>query len=98
MLFRNKKIFFDIIFIALLIGGILFINGTRRDVKAGTSDIYKNIEVFTEVLIQIEKNYVEPRDAKDLIYGAIKGMVQSLDPHSSFMTKEEHQELLIETK
>ncbi|MFH1490082.1 MAG: S41 family peptidase, partial [Pseudomonadota bacterium] len=47
---------------------------------------------------QIEKNYVEPRDAKDLIYGAIKGMVQSLDPHSSFMTKEEHQELLIETK
>jgi carboxyl-terminal processing protease len=33
-----------------------------------------------------------------MIYGAIKGMVQNLDPHSSFMTKEEHQDLLIETK
>jgi carboxyl-terminal processing protease len=41
---------------------------------------------------------VEPQDPQKLIYGAIKGMVQSLDPHSSFMTKQEHQELMIETK
>lgn len=78
--------------------GILLFNGGRGQVKAGSSDIYKNIEVFTEVLRQIEKNYVEPQDSQKMIYGAIKGMVQSLDPHSSFMTKEEHQDLLIETK
>ena len=86
------------ILIALLIGGILFINGNRRDVKADTSETYESLEVFTEVLRQIEKNYVEPQDSKKLIYGAIKGLVQSLDPHSSFMTKDEHKELLIETK
>ena len=95
---RNKKYFLDIILIALLIGGILFINGNRRDVKADTSETYESLEVFTEVLRQIEKNYVEPQESKKLIYGAIKGMVQSLDPHSSFMTKDEHKELLIETK
>ena len=95
---RNKKLFLDMILIALLIGGILFINGNRRDVKADTSDTYESLEVFTEVLRQIEKNYVEPQDSKKLIYGAIKGLVQSLDPHSSFMTKDEHKELLIETK
>ena len=78
--------------------GILLINGGSGHVKAGTGDIYKNIEVFTEVLRQIEKNYVEPQDPQEMIYGAIKGMVQNLDPHSSFMTKEEHQDLLIETK
>ena len=78
--------------------GILLINGGSGHVKAGTGDIYKNIEVFTEVLRQIEKNYVEPQDPQKMIYGAIKGMVQNLDPHSSFMTKEEHQDLLIETK
>jgi carboxyl-terminal processing protease len=50
------------------------------------------------VTAETEKNYVEPQDPQKLIYGAIKGMVQSLDPHSSFLTKEEHQELLIETK
>ncbi len=97
MTLKNKKlVLVGLIFV--LIGGLFFLNGNSRDVKAGTSDVYENIEVFTEVLRQIEKNYVEPQDPQSLIYGAIKGMVQSLDPHSSFMTKEEHQELLIETK
>jgi len=98
MAFRNKRIIIDILLISLLMAGILLINGGSGHVKAGTGDIYKNIEVFTEVLRQIEKNYVEPQDPQKMIYGAIKGMVQNLDPHSSFMTKEEHQDLLIETK
>jgi len=98
MAFSKKKVFVDVILIALLMAGILLLNGNEGQVKAGTGDIYKNIEIFTEVLRQIEENYVEPEDSQDLIYGAIKGMVQSLDPHSSFMTKEEHRELLIETK
>jgi len=98
MAFRNKRIIIDILLISLLMAGILLINGGNGHVKAGTGDIYKNIEVFTEVLRQIEKNYVEPQDPQKMIYGAIKGMVQNLDPHSSFMTKEEHQDLLIETK
>lgn len=97
MAFNNKK-FAPIILLSFLMGGLLFFNGDRGDVKADTSDVYKNIEIFTEVLRQIEKNYVEPQDPKKLIYGAIKGMVQSLDPHSSFMNKEEHHDLLIETK
>jgi carboxyl-terminal processing protease len=84
--------------ICLLMGGLVFVSGKDRHVTAGTADVYENIEIFTEVLRQIEKNYVEPQDPQKLIYGAIKGMVQSLDPHSSFLTKEEHQELLIETK
>ena len=67
-------------------------------VKAGTDEVYQNLEIFTEVLRELERNYVEPQDPKALIYGAIKGMVQSLDPHSAFMTKEEHQELMLETK
>ncbi|MFH1350095.1 MAG: S41 family peptidase [Pseudomonadota bacterium] len=98
MMFPKKKLFPDIMIVALLMVGILFLNGNNRDVKADTNDIYKNIEIFADVLRKIEKNYVEPQDPQKLIYGAIKGMVQGLDPHSSFMTKEEHQDLLIETK
>ncbi|MBW1722836.1 MAG: S41 family peptidase [Deltaproteobacteria bacterium] len=98
MAFNNKKFFLDIVLITLLVGGIVFFKGSGREVTAGTGEMYKNMELFAEVLRQIEENYVEPRDPKELIYGAIKGMVQSLDPHSTFMTKEEHQELLIETK
>ena len=96
--FRNRKVSFETILIFLVIAGVMFFNGNRGHVKAGTEDVYKNLELFAEVLRQIERNYVETQDPKGLIYGAIKGMVQGLDPHSSFMTKEEHQDLLMETK
>src|SRR4030042_4947213 len=94
----NKKFYIQTSFMALLVGGVLLINGHSGLVKAGTGEIYKNMEILTEVIRQIEKNHVEPQDAQKLIKGALKGMVQGLDPHSSYMTKEEHQELLIETK
>jgi carboxyl-terminal processing protease len=95
----SKKWFaFNFILMALFLGGVLFINGNEEEVKADTEEVYKNVEIFVEVLRQIEKNYVEPQDPQQLIYGAIKGMVRSLDPHSSFMTKEEHAELMMETK
>lgn len=80
---------------AFLIGA-LFLKGNAGE--ADTEKVYKNIEILTEVLRQIQKNYVEEQDPQKLIYGAIKGMVRSLDPHSSFMTKEEHHELMLETK
>jgi len=98
MALSNRKYLVDIILISLLMVTVLFFQGNRGQVSADTKDIYKNIEVFTEVLRQIEENYVEPQDSQKLIYGAIKGMVQSLDPHSSFMTKQEHRDLMIETK
>jgi carboxyl-terminal processing protease len=98
MRLKNKRSLMQFFLLSLVVGMILFFNGNSRSVTAGTGEVYKNIELFTEVLRQIEKSYVEPQDSQKLIQGAIKGMVQSLDPHSSFMTKEEHQELLMETK
>ena len=94
----RKKITVNIILISLFVGGALFLNGNGGTVKAGTDEVYKNIEVFIEVLRQVEENYVEPQDPQELIHGAIKGMVRSLDPHSSFMTKDEYSELMMETK
>ena len=98
MVTSNKKLFANIVLISAFVLGFLFLNGDGEKVEADTKDVYKNIEILTEVLRQVEKNYVEPQKAKDLIYGAIKGMVRSLDPHSSFMTKEEFRELMSETK
>jgi carboxyl-terminal processing protease len=86
-----------VLVLAMIVGAVFF-NGHSGQVKAGTDDVYRNLEIFSEVLRQIEKNYVEPQEGKKLISSAIKGMVQGLDPHSSFMSKEEHQDLLMETK
>ena len=46
----------------------------------------------------VKKSYVEEVDTKKLIYGAINGMLASLDPHSSFMAPEMYKEMKIETK
>ncbi len=93
----RKKIAANIFLIALFLCGAFLLNGNSGIVKAGTDDVYKNIEVLIEVLRQIEENYVEPKEPQELIHGAIKGMVRSLDPHSSFMTKDEYSELMLET-
>lgn len=98
MFIPKRKHITNIALICLFVGGLLFFNSNGSHVEADTQDVYKNIEIFTEVLRQVEKNYVEPQDSQKLIYGAIQGMVQSLDPHSSFMTKEEYDELMTETK
>lgn len=94
----KTKFSISIILISLIVCGALFLKGNNYEVNADTKDVYKNIELFTEVLRQIENNYVETQEPKDLIYGAIKGMIRNLDPHSSFMTKEEYSEFMLETK
>jgi len=53
---------------------------------------YRKLALFAEVLSRIERDYIEPPDGDALIVGAIKGMVNALDPHSSFMTPEEYAE------
>lgn len=99
MRFPHKKLFTSILTISLLVLSILFVNGNENAVIANTDDdVYRNIELFTEVLRQVEENYVEPQDPKKLIEGAIKGMMESLDPHSTYMTKEENDDLRIETQ
>jgi carboxyl-terminal processing protease len=85
-----------VLFMVLI--SFLVISGSSQQVVADTKEAYKSIEVFSEVLRKIEKNYVEGTDAKELVYGALKGMVQTLDPHSSFITPEDYKELMIETK
>ncbi len=94
---KVRVLFYSIILFSFILGAV-FLNGGQKSVKAGTEEPYPDLEIFTEVLREIQDNYVEPQDPKKLIYGAVKGMVQSLDPHSSFMTKDEYRELMLETK
>ncbi len=58
----------------------------------------EELKAFKEVFAFLEKNHVEDVHPKDLVYGAIKGMVGSLDPHSAFMTPEQYNEIQLDTK
>jgi carboxyl-terminal processing protease len=59
---------------------------------------YQRIKTFAESLSLVKKNYVEEVEEKNLVYGAIKGMLNSLDPHSAFMPPEAFKELKVDTK
>src|SRR6056297_352929 len=67
-------------------------------VQAKETSQYEKIEIFTDILTIVRKNYVEEVPVKDLIYGAINGMLETLDPHSAFMPPEIYKERKIDTK
>jgi carboxyl-terminal processing protease len=69
-----------------------------KSVEAEEDDHYTRIKTFAETLSLVKKNYVEEVDEQDLVYGAIKGMLSSLDPHSSFMQPKIYKEMKIDTK
>ena len=62
------------------------------------SDAYEQLKVFTEVLSYVEANYVEEIDPQKAIQGAIRGMLRTLDPHSSFMPPDVYREMQVETE
>ena len=61
-------------------------------------DLYSQIELFSYALTTIQSEYVDEQKPKDLIYGSLKGMLSSLDPHSQFLSPEDYGELKTETQ
>jgi carboxyl-terminal processing protease len=66
--------------------------------ETSTDDFYNEIELFTDALTLIRADYVEESKYKDLIYGALRGMLRSLDDYSQFLTPEEYKEVRVETE
>ena len=75
---------------------LTFTGGVQRGTSA-VEDTYEKLKVFTEILSLVQSNYVDETQSKDLMYGAIKGMLDTLDPHTSFMTPEAFKEMQVET-
>jgi len=83
--------------VTVLIVWILLIIGPASLVWAD-AEPYQSLKLFSNVLEELEKNYVDDVDTSELIHNAIKGMVGNLDPHSSFMPPEAFTDLQDDTK
>jgi carboxyl-terminal processing protease len=69
-----------------------------KDEKAVvTNEKYDDIALFGRVINFIEKQYVDKVNTKDLVHGAIKGMLETLDPHSNFMPPDVYAQLKNDT-
>lgn len=84
-----------IIFIAVMVVSATVVYG---DLVKQDNETYEGLRLFSDVIAEIENNYVEPVETKELIEKAIEGMVHSLDPHSSFLPPEAFDDLQSETK
>ncbi|MBE7502156.1 MAG: S41 family peptidase [Verrucomicrobiales bacterium] len=74
----------------LALGVNLFLGAqvyVRSADEAGKNDVYRNLRLFTQVLERVRQDYVDGADLsyQDLVYGALKGMLNTLDPHSEFL-------------
>jgi carboxyl-terminal processing protease len=65
--------------------------------RRGAQAPYRPLDVFSEVLAAVQNNYVEPVEEKELVYGAIDGLVARLDPHSAFMRPDLYRAMRDET-
>jgi carboxyl-terminal processing protease len=82
-----------LVVLSLVLGG-----GALQRVGAVAESQYEDLRLFTDVLALIQRNYVEKPQNKELVYGAVKGMLETLDPHSSFMTPDVYREMQVETR
>jgi carboxyl-terminal processing protease len=64
----------------------------------GRGDIYRQLDLFADVLARVEQDYVTDIDEHEAIEAAIQGMLASLDPHSSYMDATEYRDMQVQTR
>ena len=81
-------------FIITFLFSFLMISKSFAETK---KNIYEKIDLFSEVLSKIDKEYVESINQSDAMDAAINGVLQSLDPYSAYMSPEMFEEMQTET-
>ncbi|GIU78524.1 MAG: peptidase S41 [Bryobacteraceae bacterium] len=88
--FQNFLVTLSGILVALLLVGVVL--GQNR--PAQSSDPYRHLNVFTEVLAKIKSDYVEEPDMKSVSLGAVNGLLVSVDPFASYLNADQYKQYL----
>ena len=94
----TKRSVIKIAAVSLCVGVGSLLAWNYSTVTATTQDTYESLEAFSNVLNLVQENYVEEVDSQKAIEGAIRGMLNTLDPHSSYMKPDDFKELQVETQ
>ena len=87
-----------LLFLLVFLAGVTIGLGRSQKVSALSNSAYDDLKVFSDVLTLLQKEYVEETKPKELIQGAIKGMLETLDPHSAFMPPTAFKEMQEDTR
>jgi carboxyl-terminal processing protease len=97
----NRKKFIVTALVLLLTGTfVLLTTGILigQEAVQSRSGTYEELKAFTQALELVKRNYVENPNSKELIEGAIRGMIAGLDPHSSYMSERQFKEMSMDIK
>jgi len=78
--------------------GGLFLGGLRAEGTPANQNPNESVKQLARVRVQVENNYVDPAPREKLVEGAIKGMVEALDPHSSYLPADEWKQFQSDTE
>lgn len=89
--------------LVVLLSGLLFFGGkgvsfSDAEVTGDSTELFDQLKVFTDVLALVRRDYVREVDSGEIVKGAIKGMLTTLDPHSSYLDPEFYQDLQVQTR
>jgi carboxyl-terminal processing protease len=98
MMLKKITLFIILVSMVILISSRALSGVEKGKYQQKKDDLYKQVGLFSDALAIISTEYVEEITPKDLIYGALKGMLSSLDPHSQFMDPDTYNELKMDTE
>lgn len=96
---KTRRIIMILLVLALFISFSVneSISKPKEKEEQVNEELFKEIELFSDALSVIRTDYVDEVEAKDIIYGALKGMLSNLDSHSQFMDPDAYNEIKVET-
>lgn len=95
----KKRIFLLAVIASFALGMVIYRVGfAETKDRQKTDNLYKELELFSDAVSLIRADYVEEKKPKDLMYGALKGLLSSLDPYSQFMDPDTYNEMKVETE
>ena len=96
---KSDLAFWAFMVLAGLAGATTVFNVTRTySATPGNSEIYRQLDLFGDVLERVRSDYVEKPDDSMLIDSAINGMLTALDPHSAYLNPKSFRDMQVQTK
>src|SRR5688572_14016551 len=96
---KHDYAFWTFVMLAALAGLTTVLNVTRTySATSGNAEIYKQLDLFGDVLERVRSDYVEKPDDSMLIDSAINGMLAALDPHSAYLNPKNFRDIQVQTR
>jgi carboxyl-terminal processing protease len=96
---KSEYALWTLLVLAVLAAGSTMVGLARSETASGAnSEIYRQLDLFGEVLERVRADYVEKPEDSKLIESAINGMLMALDPHSAYLNPKHFRDMQVQTR